>query len=300
MVALAAQRTGAGYVQVAVPESAEQALELRLLEAMTRGMPERDGTHTEAGAERVKEMAERAGAVVLGPGIGKGEGPGRSRRALAQQTGKPLLIDADGLNAFAGAPDSSPERRRRPSPHPPRRRAGPAARRGLARDRAPPPAPRARGGRAQPGGGRAQGRRHDRGAAGRTTDAISPGATPALATAGTGDVLCGVIGALLSKGLTAFEAAAARRDRPRARGHPRGEPDRRRPRDRGRRDRRHPRRVHSIGSENRDADRARIHGRRPGHGEARHLGRGRGQAARRARAARRAGGERGRPLPSGS
>src|SRR3954466_16160272 len=40
MVALAAQRTGAGYVQVAVPQSAEQALELRLLEAMTKGMPE--------------------------------------------------------------------------------------------------------------------------------------------------------------------------------------------------------------------------------------------------------------------
>jgi ADP-dependent NAD(P)H-hydrate dehydratase / NAD(P)H-hydrate epimerase len=39
--------------------------------------------------------------------------------------------------------------------------------------------------------------------------AISPGATPALATAGTGDVLSGIVGALLSKGLGAFEAAAA-------------------------------------------------------------------------------------------
>jgi NAD(P)H-hydrate epimerase len=39
--------------------------------------------------------------------------------------------------------------------------------------------------------------------------AISPGGTPALATAGTGDVLSGVIGALLSKGLPPFEAAAA-------------------------------------------------------------------------------------------
>ena len=37
MVALSAQRTGAGYVQVAVPAAAEQALELRLLEAMTQG-----------------------------------------------------------------------------------------------------------------------------------------------------------------------------------------------------------------------------------------------------------------------
>ena len=37
--------------------------------------------------------------------------------------------------------------------------------------------------------------------------AVSPGGTPALATAGTGDVLSGLIGALLAKGLDAFEAA---------------------------------------------------------------------------------------------
>ena len=39
--------------------------------------------------------------------------------------------------------------------------------------------------------------------------AISPGGTPALASAGTGDVLCGVIGALLAKGVEPFAAAAA-------------------------------------------------------------------------------------------
>src|SRR5205085_9647583 len=39
--------------------------------------------------------------------------------------------------------------------------------------------------------------------------AISPGATPALATAGTGDVLSGVVGALLAKGIEPFEAASA-------------------------------------------------------------------------------------------
>jgi NAD(P)H-hydrate epimerase len=106
MVALAAQRTGAGYVQCAVPASAEQALELRLLEAMTQGLPEDDGAHTEQGAEVVAEMAERAGVVVLGPGIGKSDGAFAFARAVVRQVDKPLVIDADGLNAFAGSRSS--------------------------------------------------------------------------------------------------------------------------------------------------------------------------------------------------
>ena len=73
MAALSAQRAGAGYVQVAVPEPAEPALDLRLLEAMTRGFPDEDGGHTPAGVEPLLEMAERAGAVVLGPGLGRTE-----------------------------------------------------------------------------------------------------------------------------------------------------------------------------------------------------------------------------------
>ncbi|MEA2423115.1 MAG: ADP-dependent NAD(P)H-hydrate dehydratase / NAD(P)H-hydrate epimerase [Thermoleophilaceae bacterium] len=208
MVALAAQRTGAGYVQVAVPESAEQALELRLLEAMTKGVPEQDGMHTEAGAEQVAEMAERAGAVVLGPGIGKGEGPQRFARKLAETTGKPLLIDADGLNAHVGALDLLAARAAPTvlTPH-----AGELARL-LDTDSSEIERRRLHHAReaaertgcvvvlkgddtivAQPGG---------------LPAAISPGATPALATAGTGDVLSGIIGALLSKGLAAFDAAA--------------------------------------------------------------------------------------------
>jgi hydroxyethylthiazole kinase-like uncharacterized protein yjeF len=209
MVALAAQRTGAGYVQVAVPESAEQALELRLLEAMTRGMPEQDGMHTRDGAEQVAEMAERAGAVVLGPGIGKGDGPQAFARALAQRTGKPLLIDADGLNAYAGALD---ELAGRDAPTVLTPHAGELGRL-LEVDSAEIERARLQHARdaaersqavvvlkgddtivAQPGG---------------RPIAISPGATPALATAGTGDVLSGIIGALLSKGLPAFAAAAA-------------------------------------------------------------------------------------------
>ncbi|MEA2426619.1 MAG: ADP-dependent NAD(P)H-hydrate dehydratase / NAD(P)H-hydrate epimerase [Thermoleophilaceae bacterium] len=209
MVALASQRTGAGYVQVAVPASAEQALELRLLEAMTRGCPDSDeGTHTPAGAETVLSMAERAGAVVLGPGIGKGDDPAGFARRVADGLELPLLIDADGLNALVGAVETLKERSAPTVLTPHEGELGRllkvessevAARRlHHAREAAE------RSGAivvlkgddtivARPGG----------------PVAISPGATPALATAGTGDVLSGVIGALLAKGVEPFAAAAA-------------------------------------------------------------------------------------------
>ena len=209
MVALAAQRTGAGYVQVAVPKSAEQALELRLLEAMTRGMPDEDGMHVEEGADDVAEMAKRAGAIVLGPGLGKGEGPQAFARKLAQIIDKPLLIDADGLNAHAGALDDLADREAPTvlTPH--------AGELGHLLEVDPEEIERHRLRHAKEAAERSQAvvllKGDDTIVAqpGEGPTAISPGATPALATAGTGDVLSGVIGALLSKGLGAFEAAAA-------------------------------------------------------------------------------------------
>ena len=208
MVALAAQRTGAGYVQCAVPASAEQSLELRLLEAMTRGLPEDDGAHTEQGAEVVAEMAERAGAVVLGPGIGKGEGAQAFAHAVARAIERPLVIDADGLNAFAG---DLAALRDRPGPTVLTPHAGELGRL-LDRESSEVEAHRLSAASeaaersgcvvllkgddtivAAPGG----------------PVVVSPGATPALATAGTGDVLAGIIGALLSKGLDPLEGAAA-------------------------------------------------------------------------------------------
>jgi NAD(P)H-hydrate epimerase len=209
MVALAAQRTGAGYVQVAVPASAEQALELRLLEAMTKGMPEEDGMHSEAGAEQVAEMAERAGAIVLGPGLGKGDGPQAFARKLAQIADKPLLIDADGLNAHVGALEQLAEREAPTvlTPH-----AGELGRL-LEVDSEEIERRRLHHAReaAQRSGCVVLLKGDDTIVAqpGDAPTAISPGATPALATAGTGDVLSGMIGALLSKGLGPFEAAAA-------------------------------------------------------------------------------------------
>jgi ADP-dependent NAD(P)H-hydrate dehydratase / NAD(P)H-hydrate epimerase len=207
MAARSASRAGAGYVQVAVPRSAQAAIDVRLLEQMSRGLPEDDGAHTPQGVAVVEEMAKRAGAVVLGPGLGRSRGASGFARAVAAAVPIPLLVDADGLNAHAGRLE-------------------------LLRDRTAPTVLTPHEGEL----GRllevdseevsAHRLRHAREAAERSGAvvllkgddtivaapggpvAVSPGATPALATAGTGDVLSGLIGALLSKGLPAFEAAA--------------------------------------------------------------------------------------------
>ena len=207
MAALGAQRTGAGYIQLAVPRSAQQAVALRLLEGVTRGLPEEDGMHVPDGVTDVQELAERAGAVILGPGLGRSDGARKFARAVARSVEAPLLIDADGLNAHIDALETLRERKAPTvlTPH-----EGELARL-LGIESAEVAAHRLRYARdaaersgaivvlkgddslvATPGG----------------PVAISPGATAALATAGTGDVLSGVIGALLSKGMDAFAAAA--------------------------------------------------------------------------------------------
>jgi ADP-dependent NAD(P)H-hydrate dehydratase / NAD(P)H-hydrate epimerase len=207
LAALAAARAGAGYVQVAVPASVEQALEQRLLEQMTRGLADDDGSHSPDGTEGLLELCDRAGAVVLGPGLGRADAAVAFARQAAAAVQAPLLIDADGLNAHAGALESLAKRAAPTvlTPH-----AGELGRL-LEREAAAIDAHRFASVRdaaersgavtllkgddtlvAVPGG----------------PVAVSPGATPALATAGTGDVLSGLIGALLAKGLGPFEAAA--------------------------------------------------------------------------------------------
>ena len=208
MASLAAQRTGAGYVQVAVPRSAEPVLEQRLLEALTHGLPEDDGAHVPEGAERVAELAERAGAVVLGPGLGRAESTREFARAVAASVEKPLVIDADGLNAHVGALELL---RDRPGPTVLTPHAGELGRLlELESDEVNRQRLASARRAAQASGCSVLLKGDDTiVAAPEGPVAISPGATPALATAGTGDVLCGVLAAFLSKGLDAFTAAAA-------------------------------------------------------------------------------------------
>ena len=237
MAALAAQRTGAGYVQVAVPRSVALVLELKLLEAMTHALPDEDEAHVPAGAERIEQLAERAGAIALGPGLGRSDGAQEFAREVARRVQKPLLIDADGLNAHAGRLDLLAGR---PGPTVLTPHAGELARL-LGTDSADIAAHRlARARTAAEESGCVVVLKGDDSivAAPGGPLAISPGATPALATAGTGDVLSGIVGHLPGQGPGRVRGRGGRRARPRpggpgGRGAPRGRPHRGGRRDRG-------------------------------------------------------------------
>ena len=207
MAALAAQRAGAGYVQAAVPEPVEAALGLKLLEGMTRGLPDVEGAHCPEGLEGLAELAERAGAVVLGPGLGRTDPAVRFARKAARRLDVPVLLDADGLNAHADRLESL---RKRSAPTVLTPHSGELGRL-LGIDSASVDAHRLSCVRtaAERSGAVVLLKGDDTiVAAPDGPVAISPGGTPALATAGTGDVLSGVIGALLAKGMDPFEAAA--------------------------------------------------------------------------------------------
>jgi NAD(P)H-hydrate epimerase len=208
MSAQAAMRSGAGYVTVGAPAHLEATFSARLLEAMMVGLPGDDGLSPDS-VEPALEAIERADAVVLGPGLGRSDGARAFARAMFERIAVPLVIDADGLNALAGVfPEPLP---RRPAPTVLTPHAGEL---GRLLDVESSEIERRR-------------LHHAREAAVRSGAivvlkgddtlvcspdgqvAISRGGAPALATAGTGDVLSGVTGALLGKRLPPLQAACA-------------------------------------------------------------------------------------------
>lgn len=208
LAAEAAMRAGAGYVTALVPASLVSVFDLRLLEAMTRALPDREGALTADARDEVLHATERGGALVLGPGAGRDEGTVELIRALAKEASVPVVLDADGLNAHAGrlADLAAREGPVVLTPH-----AGELGRL-LEVDSEAVGAERLRHVREAAVAADAVVVLKGDGTLVARPDgfvAVSPGGAPALATAGTGDVLSGVIGALLARGLPAFEAACA-------------------------------------------------------------------------------------------
>ena len=210
MAARASMRAGAGYVTACVPVSLQPILASGgTPEMMTRGLPEdRDGGLAPEAVADVLEIAARGGTLAVGPGLGRSDGSFAFARELARAAGAPLVLDADGLNAHAGRLG---ELAGRDAPTVLTPHAGELARL-LGLDSAE--IERRRLEHAREAARRARAVVVLKGDDSLIADpggrvAVSAGGTPALATAGTGDVLTGVVAALLAQGLEAFQAAAA-------------------------------------------------------------------------------------------
>ena len=101
LCAEAAMRSGSGLVTVGTPASEQPVLAMKLTEAMTMALPDRNGCVCEEALDFVMEQAEKSDVCIIGPGLGKTADIRKLIEGILKQK-KPLLIDADGLNALAG------------------------------------------------------------------------------------------------------------------------------------------------------------------------------------------------------
>jgi hydroxyethylthiazole kinase-like uncharacterized protein yjeF len=197
LTAMAALRADAGYATLAVPAEALAAAEALALEPVKLGWSEEDALRV------LEEAARRASAVAIGPGLGRSDALRSLVRQLLEQIDLPAVIDADGLFGLEPVGRAAPTIL---TPH-----AGELARL-LERDAGWVGAHRLEAARTAA----------EKFAAvvllkGADTLVAAPDGTvvvcdtgpPALATAGTGDVLTGVVASFLSKGLDAVTAASA-------------------------------------------------------------------------------------------
>ncbi len=210
LTALGAMRAGAGVVRLAVAESVAARLAGAIPELTWMALDEEaPGLIAPGGWRRVTTEAAQYDALVIGPGLGNQPATVRRTRALIAALTVPTVVDADGLNALAGG-GRWWQGLRAPlvlTPHP-----GEFAR------LVGGPAPDADDdvGRAEAAAAAATRWREVvvlKGARSVVADAAgevlrSDVATAALATAGSGDLLAGVIGAFLASGAEPAEAAA--------------------------------------------------------------------------------------------
>lgn len=121
LAGMAALRSGAGLVTVAVPESSLPAVARTMAELMTEPLPETgEKTVSPEAVKRALELCRGKDALVLGPGLSAHPGTSLFVRALLPRLRLPLVLDADGLNILAAHRDlfSSLPRSTVLTPHP--------------------------------------------------------------------------------------------------------------------------------------------------------------------------------------
>jgi hydroxyethylthiazole kinase-like uncharacterized protein yjeF len=204
LAARAAFRADAGYVAVAAPESTLPVLEATLLEVVKRPLPEDSaGRLLPRSSDAILEAAEKADAVAIGPGLGRSDGVVELVRILLERLELPVVLDADALWELEPFARAAPTVL---TPHSGElgRLLGVESREIDAHrlDSARRAASRFGAVVLLKGADTIV-------AAPREGVLVATYGTPALATAGSGDVLTGIVAAFLAKGMDARLAAGA-------------------------------------------------------------------------------------------
>ena len=202
LAAMGTLRAGAGLVFLGVPESIYGIEAVKLNEAIVFPLPDEDGKLSEKAIPEILERLSKMDAVLIGPGLGQSEGIYRVVEAVLQQAQCPVVLDADGINVVAAHMDIL---RKRTAPTILTPHAGEFARLGGVMEAGRQIA--------------AENMAEDLGCVmllkgsgtvitdGSTTY-INPTGNPGMAVGGSGDVLAGMITALLGQGISALESAA--------------------------------------------------------------------------------------------
>lgn len=208
LAAQGALRAGAGTVSLAVPRSLNDIFEQKLTEVMTIPMPETMARSLLAEAvEPILEVCATFDAVVIGPGLSLDDSTVQLVRSLVAKIQLPIVVDADGLNALVNKTGIL-EARSAPTvitPH-----SGELARL-LKMTSGDIQADRLRYAKRSSSewGVITVLKGHGTVISDGRALAVNPTGNPGLATAGTGDVLAGMIGALIAQGATPLDAALA-------------------------------------------------------------------------------------------
>jgi NAD(P)H-hydrate epimerase len=204
---LGALRAGAGLVTLGCPDVVYLILARRYPEVMVRPFPSTsEGTLSEKGFAEISRFLKTQDVAAVGPGLGRHPSTRRLVKRLLRTSPVPMVVDADGVNAFEGNP-AALKRCSEPivlTPHPGefvrvfggRKPATDSERRKKALEVArkykkilvlkgyrtviAPPSGKA---------------------------SLNPTGNPGMATGGTGDVLTGIIAALIGQGIAPFQAA---------------------------------------------------------------------------------------------
>jgi hydroxyethylthiazole kinase-like uncharacterized protein yjeF len=208
LTAGAALRSGAGLVTLGVPASLNDILEAKLTEVITRPLAETESRALSLDAlPAVGEMVMEADAVALGPGLSRDPATQQLVRAVVSEINTPCVVDADGLNALspevvAGRTGKAPMVL---TPHP-----GEMSRL-VGRAVADVQRRREETARELAAGARATVVLKGAGTVVADPDGqayLNPTGNSGLASGGTGDVLTGIVAALLGRGLPGIEAGA--------------------------------------------------------------------------------------------